>query len=122
MIPKPLENVALTDIEVLVANAVAESRTLEFKAQLPGPKDEHKREFLYDVSAPANTDGGDLISGVEESKGGIAKAFPGATLTEPLDATVRRLEQLLASCRSRTHSGSPWAKNAPTAHSERSLR
>ncbi|MGH6970191.1 MAG: AlbA family DNA-binding domain-containing protein, partial [Caulobacteraceae bacterium] len=88
----------LSDVEALVTNAVAESRTLEFKAQLPGQKDEQKREFLYDVSALANTDGGDLIFGVEEAKGGVAKAVTGATLTEPLDATVRRLEQILASC------------------------
>jgi hypothetical protein len=97
MIPKPLEDVVLADIEALVANAVAESRTLEFKTQLPGPKDEQKREFLYDVCALANTDGGDLIFGVEEAKGGVAKAYPGAELTEPVDATIRRLEQLLAS-------------------------
>lgn len=95
MIPKQLADVSLVDVEALAANAVPEGRTLEFKAQLPGGKDDDKREFLYDVISLANTDGGDLIFGVEE-KAGVAKAVPGAALTDTLDATLLRLENLLS--------------------------
>ncbi len=47
-------------------NAVAESRSLDYKAALPSGGDEGKREFLCDVSSFANTVGGCLIYGVTE--------------------------------------------------------
>ena len=97
MILKQLSNMTLADIETLVTNAVPEGRTLEYKAQLPGPKDDDKREFLYDITSFANTDGGDLIFGVE-AKAGVATAVPGALLADTLDSTLLRLEGLLASC------------------------
>jgi hypothetical protein len=97
VILKRLDDLTLADIEALAANAVPEGRTLEYKAELPGPKDDDKREFLYDVTSLANTDGGDLIFGVD-AKGGIATAVPGAPLVDTLDATLLRLESLLTSC------------------------
>jgi hypothetical protein len=97
MILKRLEEVALADIQALAANSVPEGRTLEYKAELPGPKDDDKREFLYDVISLANTDGGDLLFGVN-AKEGVAIDVPGAPLVDTLDATLLRLESLLSSC------------------------
>ena len=84
MILKRFDDVTLADIEALAANNVPEGRTLEYKSELPGPKDDDKREFLYDVTSLANTDGGDLIFGVD-TKGGVATAVPGAPLVDTLD-------------------------------------
>ena len=64
MIQKRLVDLAPSDFEALVANAVAESATLEFKRSLFGNNDADKREFLADVSALANSAGGDLIFGI----------------------------------------------------------
>jgi hypothetical protein len=97
MILKQLTDVTLADIKALAANAISEGRTLEFKAELPGPKDDDKREFLNDVTSFANTDGGDLIFGVT-AKAGVAKSVAGARLFDTLDDTLLRLESLLNTC------------------------
>ena len=69
MIPKPINNVAAADIDDLVRNKVPETRTIEYKRELPGSTDSDKREFLADVSSFANTAGGDLLFGVAEMEG-----------------------------------------------------
>lgn len=53
----------------LVLESIAESRTLEFKAAFELETDEQKREFLSDLTALANTDGGDLVLGIKAEKG-----------------------------------------------------
>ena len=97
MLPKPLTDIQAHDLDQLVANSVAEGRTLEFKAELPGPRDEDVREFLADATSLANTDGGDLIFGVKD-KEGVAVDASGLTLSASLDATLLRLENLLRDC------------------------
>lgn len=64
MIPKPFDQIGKEDIEDLVARGVGESRTLEYKQELHN----EKREFLYDISAFANTAGGDMIVGITEKR------------------------------------------------------
>jgi hypothetical protein len=61
VIPKPLEDVTLQNIEGLVNAKNIERRTLEYKQLLPTNNDEEKREFLYDISSLANASGGDII-------------------------------------------------------------
>ncbi|HTX49528.1 MAG TPA: ATP-binding protein, partial [Caulobacteraceae bacterium] len=95
MILKQLADVTLADIEALVTSSVPEGRTLEYKAQFPGARDRDKQEFLHDVIAFANSDGGDLIFGVE-ARAGVATAVPGALLTDP-DAAILQLEGMLSS-------------------------
>ena len=77
----------------LVENQVAESRDLEFKQVLPGRSDEQVKEFLKDVTALANAQGGDLIFGVQDENG-VATSLPGVTLADP-DAEILRLESSL---------------------------
>lgn len=95
MIPKNLTDIAASDIQDLIDNAVCENTTLEFKRDLPGGGDDAKREFLADVSALANTSGGDLIFGIEEENG-CASAIKG-TGVQDLDAEILRLGNILSS-------------------------
>jgi hypothetical protein len=52
----------------LVNDRVHEGRSLDYKRDLIGGKDEDKREFARDVSSFANAAGGAMIFGVEEAK------------------------------------------------------
>ena len=64
MIQKQIDAVSKSDIDELIANSVNESKTLEYKQELPGNSDKDKREFLADVSSFANASGGDILYGV----------------------------------------------------------
>src|SRR4051812_41318824 len=94
MIPKPLSQVSERDIQALVGQ-VSEGRTLDFKRDLPGGSDADKKEFLADVSSFANTNGGDLILGVDE-KAGVASKIVGVSASD-VDAETLRLEQIILS-------------------------
>jgi hypothetical protein len=61
MIPKSLDEISGNDLDQLVEQSVPESTTLEYKRELPGNSDQDKKEFLADLTALANTQGGDLI-------------------------------------------------------------
>lgn len=65
---KPIKDVTATDIENLVDNRVREDRHLDYKQELPGRKESDKKRFLADVSALANSTGGDIIFGIEEQR------------------------------------------------------
>jgi len=76
MIPKTLEQVTMDDLQALVDGQISESKTLEYKRELPAPGDVGTGSFLKAVSALANTDGGDLIYGIAATDG-IPTALPG---------------------------------------------
>lgn len=83
MIHKRLDAIEASDVQGLCDRRVREGRQLDFKDALPGNDDKGRVEFLRDVTALANTDGGDLIYGVIEereqdgTKTGLASAVPG---------------------------------------------
>lgn len=93
MINKPLDKIALEDLEILVQNCVAEGKSMEFKLLLPGNSDKDKKEFLADVSSFANTLGGDLIFGIREEKG-IARKIEGITVIN-VDEEIRKYDNLI---------------------------
>jgi len=69
---------------------------------LPGSTDAERKEFLADVSAIANTNGGDIIYGVREKRdvNGKATGLPAGAdgiPVENLDQELRRLESMLIS-------------------------
>ena len=66
MIQKHVEEIEKSDIEGLITNGVIESKTLDYKREIPGRKYDDKKEFLGDVSSFANASGGDIIFGVSE--------------------------------------------------------
>lgn len=100
MINAPLDKIDKAMIESLIENSVPESRTLEYKETLPGRAEKDNHEFLADVTAIANSSGGDLIFGIKEKRDSDNK-----TTGEPqeacgvgqqnLDEEIRRLDNLL---------------------------
>jgi hypothetical protein len=93
MLPSHLDSVTAKYLEDLCNNRTPESQTLEFKGELPGRDAKAKNEFLKDVSAIANAQGGDLIYGVQEVDGCASALAP--ITAESVDDARRRLGQIL---------------------------
>ncbi|MDD2766035.1 MAG: ATP-binding protein [Opitutaceae bacterium] len=90
-ISRPIDSIAESDLVALIDGAIPESTTLDFKRVTYGKADADKREFLADISAFANTLGGDLIIGLDEA-GGVATAI--VPFTGNADNESRRLEDM----------------------------
>ena len=58
---KSIDTITEADLQALVSEGRREDSQLEFKLTLPGSTDDEKREFLKDVSAMTNSQGGDII-------------------------------------------------------------
>jgi len=82
-------------VEGWVQAGASESQTLEFKAILPPGNPESKQEFLKDVSAMANSEGGTIVYGVSEQAGQASNVLP--IVGEIADAVKRRLGQMAQS-------------------------
>ncbi len=65
---KRLGSITAQDILALVSRATSESLELEYKRDLPGGSDGDRHEYLADVSAMANTQGGLIVYGISEKK------------------------------------------------------
>lgn len=63
------DNVTIKDIQDLINNDINESKKIEYKRELNLEKEKERAEFLYDLTAFANADGGDIIFGIEEDDG-----------------------------------------------------
>lgn len=100
MIQKGFDVIQKSDIDALVTNAIMESRTLEYKQELPGNADADKKEFLADVSSFANAGGGDLLYGVKAKvdadgkKTGEPESITPLTEATPDEAKLR-LEEMI---------------------------
>ena len=89
MLPAKLDSIDESHLKELVASEIRESRSLEFKAKLVvWGTDSEKKEFLADVSALANSGGGDLVFGIEEDHG-AASAVVGLDSFDPNKDTLR---------------------------------
>ena len=87
---KPLEKLKFIDIEQLKFNKICESQILDYKKQLL-----EDNKLLKQVSAFANTQGGFLIFGVEETgKGGYPKEIVGIDRGQ---VNKERMEQIILS-------------------------
>lgn len=75
ILPHNLSQVNESYIRALVATQAEETVYQEFKRQLPNGDDKNRQEFLADVSAFANSSGGDLIYGIDEDGEGRATAI-----------------------------------------------
>lgn len=93
MIPKSLNEIAEADIQELKEAGIEEGKTIEYKRECPGTRDDEKREFLADISSFANTEGGDIIYGVDEDKGVITDVL--GVSSPDFDAEILRLENLI---------------------------
>jgi Putative DNA-binding domain len=93
MIPKRVNDIAEADFEGLLANGVPEGKTIDYKNSLPTNSDGDKKEFLADVSSFANTAGGDILFGVDETQG-VPTGLPGLALADA-DLEIRRLDSII---------------------------
>lgn len=93
-----LQHLTLKDIDekalqALVSGSIMETKALEFKEDLQVVTDGQKQEFMSDVTALANSDGGDLVIGMRAEKG-VAKELVGLRNFVP-DDRIGQLENLL---------------------------
>lgn len=92
MITKPLATLTETDLRRLIDEKVPESKQIEYKRELPDGGDKGTVSFLRAVTAFANTQGGDLLYGIE-AKDGIPITLSPLTMTSG-DQVVQRFENL----------------------------
>lgn len=89
-----------SDIIRLLDSQTQESKTLDYKKELHISKDADKKEFLFDITAMFNTDGGCIIYGIEELKDdigqntGLPKSIVGINL-DNLDKTTQLIEDIV---------------------------
>lgn len=99
MINKRFDHIDKTDIDALISNEEPESRNLDYKQELPGGKDDDKKEFLADVSSFANAAGGYILYGISEKRDGESRPTGIPDIAEGLsinaDAEIKRLESLI---------------------------
>lgn len=94
VIDKDIDDISLEDIRYLVDNQVPEGISLDYKVKNYEPTSGGKKELLKDVTAFANSSGGDLIIGIEDDKYNQAKTLVGIE-TDNIAADVNRLEQVI---------------------------
>ena len=92
---KTADSLTCDDLKRLVADRVAEARTIEYKLQLPGAGASDKREYLADVASFANAAGGWLFYGIRAEEG-IPVQVTGLDGVSP-DKEILRLEGMLRS-------------------------
>ena len=80
MIDKPLSAITPADLQRLIDDEVGERKTLDYKRDLPGNARADRIEFLADISSFANTEGGDLIFGIDAPSGGLPVRIPGLAI------------------------------------------
>jgi len=93
MLPPNIENLSEEHLFQLAKNGVRESRILEFKSSLNIGSDSQRKEFLADVSSFANSGGGDIVYGIEESNG-VASEVCGITGFDQ-DSEYLRIEEII---------------------------
>jgi hypothetical protein len=74
---KPPDEVTETDLDALRVHGVPEGSRLEFKRDMYGRGDEDRRELLRDITAMANSRGGQILIGVDEDGDGTATTVVG---------------------------------------------
>lgn len=97
MINKKIEEIREADLQFLIDNKVLESKTIEYKKELPNNSDPSVKEFLADITSFANSSGGDLIFGIsQDNQTGEPKAIEGIEI-ENSDKEKTRLDNIIRS-------------------------
>jgi len=91
---RPFDAITVEDIQSLIDNQITESRHLDYKRELPESNYTEKKEFLADVSAMANSGGGDLIFGIEQNDEEPKYQLKGIKSSD-IDKEKKRIESLL---------------------------
>jgi hypothetical protein len=87
------DDIAEAELNDLVQASVPEGLAIEYKREPYGNSDADKKEALKDISSFANSAGGHLIIGMEETNG-VATGLRGLPGVDP-DALITRLESLV---------------------------
>lgn len=94
-LPSNLLETTQADIQRLIAERVQEGQHLDFKRELPTAWDAAaKHDLLADVTAFANSGGGDVVFGVDENEAAEASAIVPQAFAS-VDQEVRRLQDFL---------------------------
>jgi hypothetical protein len=83
-----------SDLLTLLANKEPEGKRIDYKRDAVGQGEADKKEFLYDASSFANTQGGCLVFGMNESRG-VPTSLVGLGDGIDPDKEILRLEQML---------------------------
>ena len=92
-LPRNLSLTTAADIDALVAERAEEGPHLDLKRDLPGRDNQSRHELLADVSAFANSTGGDVVFGVDED--GEARASTVVPQPGNSDEEARRVQDIL---------------------------
>lgn len=95
MIQKSLNDITKEDLQSLIDNEVLESKTLDYKQGISLNTDNDKREFLADITAFANTSGGDIIYGIKETDGLPCQVLGLDITKEEIDSKTLQMENLI---------------------------
>lgn len=92
-IPQKLTQTTAADLTAIIAAQATEGPHLDFKRELPRSDGSGRHEVLADISAFANSSGGDVIYGIDEDGEGRASAI--APLVGNADEEARRIQDVL---------------------------
>jgi Putative DNA-binding domain len=91
LLDTPINEIEEADIQRLLSVGIAETVHLDYKQATYGDSGSDRSEFLKDISAFANTLGGDIVIGVAETNGVPTELTP---FMDDCDLEKRRLEQI----------------------------
>lgn len=94
MIPRPINDVTVEDLQALIDGEREEGVQLDFKRQLPKEDKDARKALIADVCALANTNGGDLVFGMIEQDG-VAFELAPEPIAEGVDSLTLRIENVL---------------------------
>ncbi|QOX63887.1 ATP-binding protein [Anoxybacterium hadale] len=90
-----INNISMDNIDNLINDEVVESKTLEYKREFNFDTRSARVEFLYDLTAMANSGGGDIIFGIEDCDG--KPRIIGLPI-DSLDTLKLKIESILRDC------------------------
>jgi hypothetical protein len=85
------DGITIDDLNAQIVAAVPEGTLVDYKREMYGRGDADTKEFLKDVSSFANTSGGHLLIGIDETEGIPTRIVP---ITGDPDQDLQRLESL----------------------------
>lgn len=91
-----------SDLDKLIEANVSEGIQIEFKKELKIGTDSEKKEFISDITALANTEGGVIFIGIEERKDnngkntGVAESIPSIEISN-VDQLIQKINNFIRS-------------------------
>lgn len=93
-----LEIKTITDLKKLIQDEIEESTVLEYKSSFATQNKKWKEELAKDISALANSNGGNIIFGIREKECDGGNSIPEKLIPVPnTEMSKDKLSQLLSS-------------------------